>query len=144
MSNISSTNNITITRGDTFSFKYNINLGTILDPDNYILTENDRLYLGVYSPGQSFENALIRKMYTDKDMVDDYVNIKFKTRDTQYLLPGTYYYDIKLRKNIETDDEEIITLVHNRIFWIDGSMPEEEFGNVIDDINGIFEDLFER
>lgn len=125
MSNISSTNNITITRGDTFSFKYNINLGTPMDPENYILTENDRLYLGVYAPGQSFENALIRKMYTKDDMIDDYVVIKFKTKDTQYIIPDTYFYDIKLRKNIGTEDEEVTTLVQSRIFWIDGTMPPD-------------------
>lgn len=122
MNNISSTNIITLNRGDTFSFKYRINLGDELNPKNYILTEKDTLYLGVCEPKQSFEDALIKKIFTHDDMTEDYVTISFKSLDTEYVRPGQYYYTIKLCKNKGLDNEEIITTVSKKLFWIIGEV----------------------
>lgn len=126
MSNISSNGLLRIDRGDTFSFFYPINIGTELYPTYYELTENDKLYFAVMEPGQAFENALIKKVYTNDDLKDNGVKIKFKSTDTLYLFPGQYYYTIKLRTNIGTDVENIITLVSDRICWIQGNIPTEE------------------
>lgn len=123
MNNISSTKIITLNRGDTFSFKYRINLGDELNPKNYILTEKDKLYLGVCEPKQAFEDALIKKVYTNNDMIEDYVNVSFRSLDTEYVRPGQYFYTIKLRKNEGLNDEEIITTVSKKLFWIIGESP---------------------
>ena len=124
MNNISSTNIVTINRGDDFSFKYKINLGDELNPKYYILTDSDRVYLGVTEPGQAFEDAIIRQVYFKTDMVDNDLIISFKSLDTEYLMPGKYYYSIKLCRNKGTESEQITTLINKKLFWILGDAPQ--------------------
>lgn len=109
---------IQVNRGDTFQFPFEINLGTALYPDKYILQENDVLYLGVCEPNQCFENAIIKKKFT-KDDLDENGNviINFSSSDTEYLSLGVYYYEIKLLYYVN-NIENIITLLPKTIFNI--------------------------
>ena len=118
---ISENNIIRINRGDTFSFDF-----TISDENSpegrYILKNDDVLYLGLMDPHQPFENALVKKRYT-KDDCDEMGNliIKFLPEDTLDLVPGVYYYSIKLHKI--TDDEEdyideVVTIINKTKFII--------------------------
>ena len=124
MSNISNTKIITITRGDTFSFPFTINIGSELYPQRYILSENSKLYLGVMFPtymGQNcdFENAIIKKVFTaDSEMnKDGDVTITFTPEDTICLNPSKYYYEIKLQLIVD-GKEEIYTVQQRQEFWI--------------------------
>lgn len=121
MSNkISDNNIIKINRGDTFAFDF-----TIPDknsPDGrYILKNDDVLYLGLMDPHQPFEVATVKKRYTKEDC-DEKGNlvIKFKPEDTLDLLPGVYYYSIKLHKMTDNDEEYIdeVTTVINKTKFI--------------------------
>lgn len=96
MFNIANNGIITITRGDTFTTSIFINLGTELDPKQCVLGEDDRVFFAVCEPNQRFENAIIKKVLTREDLdKNNNVIIDFKHDDTQYLLPGVYYYQVK-------------------------------------------------
>lgn len=100
---------VTITRGDTFTFNLTINLGTDLCPNYYVLGDNDKVYFALMLPNQPFECAIVKKVLT-KDDVDMFGNvvINFDIKDTENLLPGTYYYMIKLHR-----------------VYVKGSLPDE-------------------
>ena len=92
---------ITMNRGDTWETEIFVNLGTTLDPHGYSLKEDEYLYFGVMEPNQPFDVALIRKRYDMNDATpgepDGYYTIRFEIEDTVKLLPGAYYYEVKLK-----------------------------------------------
>ena len=116
---------ITITRGDSAETSLYINIGTELKPFITKLGDNDKVYLGVMEPNQLFEDATIKKVYTDKDQLYDdkkcpYLPISFDCEDTENLLPGVYYYSIKLYRPGDglTTKDRIDTIVPKRKFII--------------------------
>lgn len=121
MFNISYNGIITVHRGDSFKLPLVINFGTSLEPVYYNMPENDIIYFGVMEPNQPFENALIRKKLTNKDM-DDKGNIiiKFRPQDTQCVLPGKYYYQVKLQRfnSDDPEDYEVDTVIDKTQFFI--------------------------
>lgn len=100
MSNI-----IVINRGDSFDFDLTINFGGE-DSERYILTGSDAVYFGIMDPGQPFETALVRKKYTvaDTDAMGNLV-ISVNPEDTLDLVPGRYYYAVKLHMRHPEVDE---------------------------------------
>ena len=113
-------NIITINRGDTYEFDLTINDDSV--GGRYILQDDDVLYFGLMDPHQKFENALVKKRYT-KDDCDEMgnLNIVIRAEDTLDLLPGVYYYSIKLHKMKNTDEEfidKVITVVNKTKFII--------------------------
>ena len=105
MAHISPNNIITINRGDYFTFTFHINLGTAMNPIFHELIEDEKLYLGVTEANQKFEYALIKKVYTAEDSNSDgSITIVFETDDTLNLLPGNYYYSIKLNQPVPIPD----------------------------------------
>lgn len=70
-------------------------------------------------PNQPFEDALIRKKlgYEDRTPIDlasscdidkdsykdGYVDIFFESKDTEHILPGVYYYEVKLVRPVEDE-----------------------------------------
>ena len=116
MFNISNNNIVTINRGDTFTLNLFINDGTVLEPIQYFLQEGDKLYFGLMEANQPFEFALIRKVFTMEDAGEDgYVVMKFDGDMTEFLLPGTYYYMVKLYK---AEDESVETVINKTKFVI--------------------------
>ncbi len=113
MSNI-----VRLIRGDTFKFMLNVD-DENSDTGYYMLKDNDALYLGITLPHQKFEDALIKKKYTKADQ-DEYGNITahISYEDTADLFPGVYYYSAKLRQNIDTEDEQITTVINKTKFII--------------------------
>ena len=113
-------NIITINRGDTYEFDLTINDDSV--GGRYILQDDDVLYFGLMDPHQKFENALVKKRYT-KDDCDEMgnLNIVIRAEDTLDLLPGVYYYSIKLHKMKNTDEEfidKVITVINKTKFII--------------------------
>lgn len=98
MFNIAFNGIITVNRGDSFKFPLTINFGSSLEPNTYGLNELDKLYFAVMEPNQPFETALIKKVFTQKDFKDGQVQISFRPKDTECVLPGKYYYQIKLQR----------------------------------------------
>lgn len=115
------TNIIQLNRGDTYAFDFTINDDSSSD-GRYILKYDDVLYFGIMDPHQPFENALVKKRFT-KDDCDEMGNLAITIRpeDTLDLVPGVYYYCIKLHKLQDTDEDhidEVITVVPKTKFVI--------------------------
>ena len=99
MFDVSNNDIIRINRGDSFSLDIFINLGTSIEPIQYVLQPGDSVYFALMEPNQPFEHALMRREFTNADLdEDDKVIMNFSSEQTEYLLPGTYYYTIKLRR----------------------------------------------
>ena len=100
MTELSGNDIIRLSRGDTVSFKFVINIGSKseLKMYKYKLRPSDALYFGVMEPRTFFEDAIIRKRYTNDDLnPDGSVTITVDAVDTLRLEPGVYYYEIKLK-----------------------------------------------
>lgn len=112
---------ITVNRGDSFEVPLSLNFGSSLFPDHYIMNNRSVVYVAVMEPNQPFENALIKKKYTYEDM-DEYGNIliRFKPQDTQCVLPGKYYYQVKLQRfrSDDPDDYDVDTVIDKTLFYI--------------------------
>ena len=107
MFDISRNGIICVSRGDTFTINIFVNIGTLLEPLQYILEEDDKLYFALMEPNQPFEHALIRKVFTKEDEDENHnINMKFKSEDTEYLLPGNYYYMVKLTRPVQSESGE--------------------------------------
>ncbi len=111
MFNISKNGIITIHRGDTFTLPLTINLGTGVNPSYYEpkiykddqgnVIDCDEIFLAVLEPGQKWEDAIIKK-YLSADQFDfeyDTYDVHFYSEDTLHLVPGNYYYEVKLRRS---------------------------------------------
>jgi hypothetical protein len=124
MAQISPNNIITINRGDTFGYTFHINLGTQMHPILHTLSEGEKLYVGVSEANFPFENAIIKKVFTSADADSEgAIHIEFAAADTLNMLPGNYYYSIKLSQPIpETSEmaasEKVTTLVPRTKFVI--------------------------
>lgn len=118
MFSISNNGFISLTRGDSFTVPLFINRGTVFHPVRYYIADNPNaaVYLGVMEPNQPFERALIRKKYTSNSQINEYGDliIDFKPTDTQYLFPGKYYYEVK----VKLSDGSIDTVVPATEFFI--------------------------
>ena len=118
---------ITHYRGDTLTTPIKIFEGNRLCPTQYTLNENDVLYLGIMEPGQAFEDAVIKKVFTsdsEKD-TDGNVILHLKSTDTEFVAPGTYYYSLKIKQVI--DNRLVIrTIIYPTLFWLLGNIPKQD------------------
>ena len=98
MIQIDKNNHITMARGDSWSAPVFINKGTPIKPLRYYLKDEDRVYLAIMEPNQPFENAIVKKTYTNMDEnKNGDVVVRIDPDDTVLLVPGLYYYQIKAR-----------------------------------------------
>jgi hypothetical protein len=121
-------NIIKINRGDSYEFSVYI-------PDknnitkNYILTEDDVVYFAILFPHQPLESIRSEQIkgYTAEDQDKDTgeIIIKIEPNDTRLLLPGVYYYTVKLQRGgtidvIDDLDEpiEVRTIIERTKFII--------------------------
>ena len=119
------TNNIiVINRGDTYEFTLNIEDENSVS-GNYRLVDDDVVYFGIMDPHQMFEDALVKKRYTVDDYISDeadLLTITIKPEDTIDLIPGKYYYAIKLKMDhLDEDGNEVnkvITIINKSKFII--------------------------
>lgn len=120
-----SSNNIIITnRGDSFKFPVTIYSKDENNVSNlYAMQEGDFLYVAVLEPNQKWENALIKKTYdyTKYEADGGYVMVRFTSEDTQYVLAGNYYYEIRLYRapqNVKDGYEAVDTILPRTKFTI--------------------------
>ena len=89
-------NMIILNRGDTYEFDLSIDDETSAD-GRYHLKDYDTVYFGIMDPHQPFEEALVRKSFTVADVdANSNLTIIIEPDDTLDLLPGLYYYAVKL------------------------------------------------
>ena len=114
MITVSNNNIIRVTRGDSFTLDFCDFVVNTLEPD-CTLHPGDSLYFGLMEPNQPFEFALIRKKFTNETNLDmESVPMDFTPEMTEFLMPGTYYYSVK----IERADGKVETLVKKTKFYI--------------------------
>jgi hypothetical protein len=120
-------NNIIImNRGDTYEFNLNITD----EFGEYALQGADTIYFGIMDPGQPFEQALVRKRFTAENL-DPIGNltIVIEPEDTLDLLPGKYFYAVKLHMDHDELDyntmlptgnyiNKVITIINKTKFII--------------------------
>ena len=109
---------ITMNRGDSFEASLFINCGDKMWPERYILKPGDTVYFALMEPNQKFEDAILKKVFTLADPMtpDGDVIISLKSEDTQYLLPGKYFYTIKV--NFADSTLPVQTVIEKQEFWI--------------------------
>lgn len=123
MFDISTNGIVHVNRGDSFELPVNLIIGDAINRVTYQLQETDVLYVGIMEPNQPFETALIRKRVTYKD-VDSKgeINVRFWPEDTVCVLPGKYYYQIKLETTVVTSDgqtrKDVETVIDKTLFYI--------------------------
>ena len=110
---------IKLNRGDSFSLALFINVGTPENPVRYSIQDNpnDTIYFGVMEPNQKFENAVIRQTYNSNSLINENgdVVITMEPKDTLCLIPGKYYYSIKL---VNSNTNSVNTIVPMTEFYI--------------------------
>jgi hypothetical protein len=119
---------IKINRGDSYSFNVRIPLKE--DPSkNYFLTANDVVYFAIMYPHQRFEDALLIKGVTlgekELNLKTGEITITIEPNDTRALVPGVYYYTVKLQRggtlevidDLDTPDE-VRTIIERTKFII--------------------------
>lgn len=111
---------ITMTRGDYLSLEIELKSGKFPNEIKYNLGEGDYLFFGLMEPNQPFEKAILKKEFTydDYDIENGTLRIKIEPDDTLMLMPGTYYYQIKVLYKDEAGDTHIDTAVQKTKFII--------------------------
>lgn len=108
---------ISINRGDLFLSPLFINGGTKDQPIRYSLIDypNTKVYFSIMQPNQLFENADIRKVFTNQD-INQFgdVMIKLTSRETMHLMQGKYYYQIKA----VLEDGTINTITNKEVLYV--------------------------
>ena len=121
MLDISNNGIIQLTRGDSLKLPLFINANTDSDPIRYTLKSSDTIYFALLEPNQRFEDAILKKVFTYNSPKTEFndIWITLKPSDTEELLPGKYYYTLKL-KSIDNDSNEefIRTIIPEKEFWI--------------------------
>lgn len=104
-------NIIMLNRGDTYEFDLTISDDTSAD-GRYHIQGDDTIYFGIMDPHQPFEAALVKKKFTVDDTDGNgNLTIVIEPEDTLDLLPGTYYYSVKIHlqhENIHPETNEVL------------------------------------
>lgn len=116
----SNSSTIRINRGDSFEAPLFINDGNCLDPQRHIIEEDEKVYFGVIEPNKFWEQAIIKQIYTSESekTEDGDIIIKISPDETEYLIPGTYYYQIKLVKYENNEVKNVRTVVPTTLFYV--------------------------
>lgn len=103
-------NMIILNRGDTYEFDLTIDDDSAVD-GRYHIQGDDAIYFGIMDPHQPFEMALVKKKFTVDDAdTNGNLTIVLEPEDTLDLLPGTYYYSVKIHlqhENINPETNEV-------------------------------------
>ena len=116
-------NIIKMNRGDTYEFNLTID-DEGSENGKYILQGNDTVYFGLMEPNSAFEQSLVKKIYTEEDCdKDGNIFITIEPEDTEHLLPGAYYYSVKLEVDHENGEtceniHKVITVINKTKFII--------------------------
>lgn len=117
MFRVSPTHIVTMNRGDSGVIKIFLNRCNILTDVPLELSPTDCIYVGVMENNSTFETAIVRKKYLGSDVIDGVLSVIFRPEDTLNLLPGLYYYEVKLVTTVD-NIEHVQTIIPRRIFNI--------------------------
>ena len=119
MNQVASNGIIKIHAGDSFTTTFFLNVGDNFEPIQYVLEEFDKVYVGIMEPNQSFAHAIIRKVLTADDLAASGDPIfRLSPEDTECLMPGLYYYEVKLQPFKLSASDTVITVIPKTKFYI--------------------------
>lgn len=121
MFKISTNGIVSVNRGDSFELPIVLNIGSAMTGEVYKLSKTDAIYLGIMEPNQRFEDAIIRKKVTsaDEDVFGN-LYVRFWPEDTVNVLPGKYYYQVKLQTvDAATGRLDAETVIDKTLFFIE-------------------------
>ena len=119
------TGSVSLNRGDDATFTLHINQGTNLCPLQYPLKEKDNIYFAIEEPNQPFEHAIVKKVINLKNCLldkDDNITFTINSEDTVALMPGTYYYEVKMslyKENQFVNGYYVLSLDDNKYSIVD-------------------------
>lgn len=118
---IDNSGNITVNRGDTFQVPLFIDISAnIFNSIRFPLHEGDKIFFFLVEPNTSLNHALLMQTYSKDDINENGdIVLKFVHKDTDWISPGTYYYEIKVQRQLEEGaEDDILTVVPRRKFII--------------------------
>lgn len=117
-STISKNGIVTLVRGDTFTLKSDLNIGTPLQPLHFVLGQDDCVVFRLFNANSNWESYLLEKEATMEDL-DSKGNVlfNFTSEDSEYLSQGQYYYQIRLFYT-RNGDTRVITLMPRTKFYV--------------------------
>lgn len=120
MFDINSNGIIRLTRGDSMKVPLFINNGTDMVPVRFVLNSSDTVYFAIMEPNQQFEDAILKKVFTVNDEMTDQGDlwIKLDPIDTEHLLPGKYFYTVKLKTVADDGKYTVRTIITEKEFWL--------------------------
>ena len=99
---------ITVHRGDTFNLPLSLNVGTPLNINNFGMQQGDIARLRLFVANEPWEDYVLSKDATVENVTIEneieYVTFSFTEKDTQHIIAGEYYYELKvfsIRDNVE-------------------------------------------
>lgn len=106
---------ITINRGDFLEKKLKLTTGKFPHEKLLEIGEHDIIFFGLMDPHQHFEHSLIKKEFDKTDFDEEGLFVlTLESEETLDLVPGTYYYSLKLLN----EEAEIRTLIQKSKFII--------------------------
>ena len=116
-------NYLKMNRGDSYTLPLVINEGTKLEFKQYQLRQFDKIYVGIMEYNQSFEDAIIRKVISVTSPTDRYGHplLRLSPRDTEYLVTGKYFIEIKLVQSDFNEGDTVTTILPMKEFFINGT-----------------------
>ena len=121
MVNVAYNGIVTLNRGDSLILTIPLRMGTPIRPIPFEMTPESFLYFALMEPNQPFESAIVKKKLDIDDVtLDGKVRIKLNPQDTQCLLPGRYYYQVKLQivDAEDTSKYSVHTIIDKTLFYI--------------------------
>lgn len=111
---------ITMNRGDYLSLKIELKSGNFPNETYYEIKKGDIVFFGLMEPNQPFEKAILKKElgYDDYDIEGGTLKVVLNPEDTIELVPGTYYYQIKVLYKDEAGVSHIDTALQKTRFNI--------------------------
>ena len=106
------TTEVTMHRGDSLKLSFDVFLGDSLTKSLYNISEEDNIYFAILEPNQPWEAAIVKKKLSVAQ--DSKINVTIEPKDTMCLLPGLYYFQLKLRNRAG----EVYTLNPRERFYI--------------------------
>lgn len=112
---------ITVHRGDTFNLPLSLNVGTPLNISNFGMQQGDVARLRLFVANEPWEDYVLSKDATIENVTIEneieYVTFSFNERDTQHIIAGEYYYELKVLSTRDNVDY-ITTVIPRRKFVI--------------------------
>lgn len=108
-------NVVSVVRGDYLELRIPLIQGRFPFQKKIEIHDGDTLFFGMTHHHEPFERAILKIPYTKEDLNSEGdLLVVIEPEDTIHMLPGVYYYEVKLL----TEDSKITTIIPKSKFII--------------------------